>query len=362
MSCHRGERGTRPSSPGASRLFRGRHYRQLAVGDERTSRRDVTTAATCCSTSPPTMLELDPRAQRPAAAGARSRPRRRAPHVFEFRPRATRRRALAGTLRDPARADRDQSSSRSTPAPPACARSRSTPTARPGAFAYREFPQHFPRPGWVEHDADEIWHAVQATLAEVVARARRRHRRRDRHHQPARDGGRVGPTHRSAAAPRASCGRTAAPRPRCDDAARRRLRAARARAHRPRARPVLLGHQARVAARARAASTPTSTSRSAPSTRGCCGTSPAARRRCTRPSRRTRAAPCSSTSTRRDWSDELLDLFGVPRSCLPDVLPSSGRFGITDPDARRRARGAGERASPATSRPRCSGRRASRRA
>src|SRR5437879_6542976 len=32
---------------------------------------------------------------------------------------------------------------------------------------YREFPQHFPRPGWVEHDPDEIWEAVQATLAEL---------------------------------------------------------------------------------------------------------------------------------------------------------------------------------------------------
>ncbi len=37
------------------------------------------------------------------------------------------------------------------------------------AFAYREFPQHFPRPGWVEHDADDIWQAVQDTLREVVA-------------------------------------------------------------------------------------------------------------------------------------------------------------------------------------------------
>jgi glycerol kinase len=30
-----------------------------------------------------------------------------------------------------------------------------------------------------------------------------------------------------------------------------------------------------------------------------------------------------------DWSDELLELFGIPRSCLPAVLPSSGRFGTT---------------------------------
>jgi glycerol kinase len=33
------------------------------------------------------------------------------------------------------------------------------------------------------------------------------------------------------------------------------------------------------------------------------------------------------------WSDELLDVFGVPRACLPTVLPSSGRFGTTDPAA-----------------------------
>jgi glycerol kinase len=31
----------------------------------------------------------------------------------------------------------------------------------------------------------------------------------------------------------------------------------------------------------------------------------------------------------RRWSSELLDLFGVPASCLPEVRPSSGRFGTT---------------------------------
>src|SRR6202451_3191378 len=36
--------------------------------------------------------------------------------------------------------------------------------------AYRELAQHFPRPGWVEHDPTEIWQAVVATLAEVGAR------------------------------------------------------------------------------------------------------------------------------------------------------------------------------------------------
>jgi glycerol kinase len=34
--------------------------------------------------------------------------------------------------------------------------------------AQREFPQHFPQPGWVEHDADDIWAATIATLSEVA--------------------------------------------------------------------------------------------------------------------------------------------------------------------------------------------------
>ncbi len=40
--------------------------------------------------------------------------------------------------------------------------------ARPAVAAYREFTQHFPQPGWVEHDAQEIWAAVVATLTEVI--------------------------------------------------------------------------------------------------------------------------------------------------------------------------------------------------
>ncbi len=38
----------------------------------------------------------------------------------------------------------------------------------PTVAAYREFTQHYPQPGWVEHDADEIWAAVVETLNEVV--------------------------------------------------------------------------------------------------------------------------------------------------------------------------------------------------
>ena len=41
---------------------------------------------------------------------------------------------------------------------------------RPVAWEYREFPQHFPRPGWVEHDPVEIWEAVEGTLAALRGR------------------------------------------------------------------------------------------------------------------------------------------------------------------------------------------------
>lgn len=39
------------------------------------------------------------------------------------------------------------------------------------ATASREFPQHYPRPGWVEHDPADIWSSQEATVAEVMARS-----------------------------------------------------------------------------------------------------------------------------------------------------------------------------------------------
>jgi glycerol kinase len=42
---------------------------------------------------------------------------------------------------------------------------------RPAGRAYREFTQHFPRPGWVEHDAAEIWAVTQAVAREARERA-----------------------------------------------------------------------------------------------------------------------------------------------------------------------------------------------
>ena len=36
---------------------------------------------------------------------------------------------------------------------------------------YREFPQHFPKPGWVEHDLNEIWGSVEVSIAEALQKA-----------------------------------------------------------------------------------------------------------------------------------------------------------------------------------------------
>jgi glycerol kinase len=44
--------------------------------------------------------------------------------------------------------------------------------AQPLTRAYAEFAQHFPQPGWVEHDPLEIWRVTHALAGEALARAR----------------------------------------------------------------------------------------------------------------------------------------------------------------------------------------------
>src|SRR5690349_24177929 len=43
--------------------------------------------------------------------------------------------------------------------------------AEPIGRAYREITQHFPKPGWVEHDAAEIWELTIAVAHEALADA-----------------------------------------------------------------------------------------------------------------------------------------------------------------------------------------------
>ena len=42
---------------------------------------------------------------------------------------------------------------------------------QPIASAQQEFTQHFPASGWVEHDAEEIWHSVLTTCRQAIERA-----------------------------------------------------------------------------------------------------------------------------------------------------------------------------------------------
>src|SRR3954467_9311112 len=42
---------------------------------------------------------------------------------------------------------------------------------RPRGRAYSEFEQHFPRPGWVEHDAAEIWEVTRKVAIGALADA-----------------------------------------------------------------------------------------------------------------------------------------------------------------------------------------------
>ncbi|MFC4166423.1 glycerol kinase GlpK [Teichococcus aestuarii] len=45
------------------------------------------------------------------------------------------------------------------------------PALEPLAVAQEEFPQHYPAPGWVEHDAEDLWRTALSTLRGALAKA-----------------------------------------------------------------------------------------------------------------------------------------------------------------------------------------------
>ena len=45
-------------------------------------------------------------------------------------------------------------------------------TGRIKAMAQKEFPQIFPKPGWVEHDPEEIWKTQLATAKAALRKAK----------------------------------------------------------------------------------------------------------------------------------------------------------------------------------------------
>jgi glycerol kinase len=196
--------------------------------------------------------------------------------------------------------------------------------------AKREFPQHFPRPGWVEHDPEDIWDATLATLTEVASATRDAGEaiacigitnQRETVVVWSRSTGR--PLHRAIVW---QDRRTAAD---CD--ARREA-----------------GREPMIRARTGLVLDPYfSASKLAWLLReGGVEASPdlafgtvdawllhrltGGRVHATDPSNASRTMLFDIGELA--WSAELAEEFGVPMSCLPEVLPSSGRFGVTDPD------------------------------
>ena len=199
--------------------------------------------------------------------------------------------------------------------------------------AQQEFTQHYPRPGWVEHDANEIWDVTLGVMREAIDDAgiaaediaaigitnqretvvmwdketgepvhnaivwqdRRGHRSAPS--SPKRATTRWSPTRRAWSSTRISRGRRSGGSWRTWTASRSGRRTAR--------------------------------SSSGPWTPGLSGSSPA-------------AAPTSPTTPNASrtlmynifdlkWDDELLEMLGgVPRAALPDVRPSSFVYGDTD--------------------------------
>ena len=66
------------------------------------------------------------------------------------------------------------------------------------SVAQKEFTQYFPKPGWVEHDAGEIWSTMLGVAVEAKGRGRGCGYRFHRHHKPERDDHRLGQKYRRA--------------------------------------------------------------------------------------------------------------------------------------------------------------------
>jgi glycerol kinase len=201
---------------------------------------------------------------------------------------------------------------------------------RPAGFAYREFPQHFPRPGWVEHDPVDIWEAVTTTLADLL----------DRLGQPAVAA--VGITNQRETAV-VWDRRTGQPLHRAIVWQDRRTadRCAQLQADGyldlVRRTTGLVLDPYFTATKLEWLLGPGGVEATADLAVGTVDTwvlwnltgGPSGGAHATEPSNASRTLLFDITEL--GWSDELTALFGVPRSALPEVLPTQGRFGITAP-------------------------------
>jgi glycerol kinase len=200
----------------------------------------------------------------------------------------------------------------------------------PLAWSYREFPQHFPQPGWVEHDPDEIWTATVETLAAVQAELTSSGRAvtaigitNQRETAVAWDRRTGRPLHRAIVwQDRRTAGR-------CDE-----LRAA-GREPLVRARTGLVLDSYFSATKWEWLLTDGGVEVGPDLALGTVDSwilwrltgGPNGGVHATDPSNASRTLLYDIDA--RDWSDELCAVFGVPRACLPEIRPSSGRFGVT---------------------------------
>jgi glycerol kinase len=198
------------------------------------------------------------------------------------------------------------------------------------ARAYREFPQHYPRPGWVEHDPDDILDATRATLAEAAAAAG----------EPVAAIGITNQRETTVVWDR----RTGQPRHRAivwqDRRTAARCEELRAAGHEPmiRARTGLVLDPYFSATKLEWLLRDGGVEADAALAFGTVDSwllwwltgGPDGGVHATDPSNASRTLLFDLDAG--TWSDELCALFGVPRSCLPESRPSSGRFGVTHPD------------------------------
>jgi len=194
----------------------------------------------------------------------------------------------------------------------------------PAGYRYREFTQHFPRPGWVEHDAREIWNAVVGTAAELIGALR----------QPIAAIGITDQRETVVAWDR----RTGEPRHRAivwqDRRTAARCEQLEQAGHLPlvRSRTGLVLDPYFSGSKLEWLLTEGGVEADADLALGTIDAwllwnLTGGEVHATEPSNASRTMLFDLREMA--WSDELCDLFGVARSALPEVLPSSGRYGVT---------------------------------
>ncbi len=197
-------------------------------------------------------------------------------------------------------------------------------SGRSVGYRYREFTQHFPQPGWVEHDAMEIWHAIVGTTAELISSLQ----------EPVAAIGITDQRETIVAWDR----RTGLPRHRAivwqDRRTAARCDALAEAGHLPLVRETagLVLDPYFSASKVEWLLTEGGVQADENLALGTIDTwllwnLTGGRVHATEPSNASRTMLLDIRTL--DWSDELCELFGVPRSALPEVRPSSGRFGVT---------------------------------